>query len=214
MLKKLTPPFVLLLLTSTAGYAAQESSLSDDIVNQALSCADLVDKIRDSDCIAPVADFLKGGNLSLGATMGAFSVNLKVKNEKTVVGKMGGENSWAPHYSINTRPRHFDGSNFGYDYSFTYEQSATTSQVITRGGKDKAIDLGTYAIGSIIATQVNLFYSIGANDDSPAKYFTLAIGVGLGYGSVKGNTYLTEDETNTVCYDAATKYHEGTGSIE
>ncbi len=197
----------LLLLTCHVSLAEESVlPLGEDVNNHIASCTELLEQIRKSDCTAPIADFLAGGNLSIGASMVAFKVDVS-DDEVGTLGRLGGDNSWSPHYAVNSRPTYFGDSDFGYEYSFAFESSATTRQTVQRSGlKSRDLDLGTYAIGSILAAQANLFYAWGGHDTTPNQYLLTAFGLGIGYGSVRGHAYLTEDKSNTTCFDAGTDF--------
>lgn len=206
-IKRLIP--LICCVGQTVAYA-QEGSLVDDVDSSVQSCVELFAQIRESDCGQDLFRLFEGGNLSVGVAFSSFGLDIQDReNDKIILGNMSGTISTSPYYAINTKPGFFRESNFGYEFSFSYGQSTTIEQKISRNRLEEHINLGSYVIGSMLAAQANLFYAFGANDETPKKYFLAGLGVGAGYGSVLGRTYLTEDESNDLCYLAGSDYVGG-----
>lgn len=184
----------------------------DDAKNQAQACFDLIQTIRHSDCGNLVYRWLDGGFVSLGLSW--YSLAMKATKDKRVYADFLGETFATPHYGVTTRPNYFKESAFGYEYSLGITQAYTTVQGIDTAGKRVAHDLGTYVVASLYAVQANLFYAVGAHDESPHRYFRFGMGIGAGYANIKGKMYLTERQAtdNPACALAVTELGAGDSS--
>ena len=190
------------LTLASPGMAETLATDEQDLKEQVESCLELLKQIEASECGGYIMNFFRGGHINLG--LASYALTLDVKDGEVLLGRFGDDNSWAPHYSISTKRSFFGGSGFGYEYSFAMDDAFGVKQILKRGEQQVSHDLGTYAAGSIYAVQANLFYSIGGNDRTPDRYFTLGLGVGLGYASAQGTTYITDNVaiSNPAC-DAA-----------
>ena len=177
------------------------------------SCVELLEQISRSDCGSNIIKMFNGGNITLGASSYKLSLNLK-DSLNAQVASFPGDSTAIPHYSISTKRNFWGRSGLGYDYSFTFGQAAAFTQQIKRGEQFVNVDLGTYAVGSLMAAQANLFYSIGGNDSTPYKYFTFSLGLGMGYASTRGKAYITNaiETTNPSCFNAGSALVDKTSS--
>jgi len=192
----------LVLLSISHLVAAQLLPTEEEFQEHIQSCTDMWEQVRKSDCGSEYAHFIQGGNLRLGLNVYTFSLDIN-KNNRTQAA-FDGPASFMPHYSVHTRRNYWDNSEFGYEFSLTYGQAIATYQTLNVNGKKENYDLGTYAVGDMFAGQANVFYSFGSRDDTPHSYATLGVGLGLGYASVRGRAYLTEDKQtlSVLCLNA------------
>lgn len=185
-----------LLLTPISVFSASpvEEDLSESLVNGVQSCAELIAQLEHTDCGSRVLTFFEGGFISLG--LQASSLVVDIKKADDLQAKFDGDFGISPHYSITSGRQFFGNSNLAYEYSFVYDSSYGFLQKLQRDKLAKNVELDTYAVGSIMAAQANLLYAFGANDDTPKRYATFGIGLGIGYASTRGTYYITEDITN------------------
>jgi hypothetical protein len=174
---------------------AEQETISAKIRDTVQSCGELLEQIKRTDCGGTVYSFFRGGYVSLGAS--AYTLGANLEQNEVLQAQFAGPDAWVPHYAIRTQRNFFGSSDFGYAYSFGFEQGAATKQTITRNGKDASEDFGTYVIGSQLSAEANLFYSFGGNDHTPHRYATFGVGLGLGYGRGKGKVYITENTADT-----------------
>ncbi len=175
-----------------------------------VTCRDLVNQVKASDCLKPVSRFLYGATVVLG--MGLNSSRMTLKRQDTTVALLNGLLTPAPYYGFSLPRRYFGSSGFGWAVSLAYSSSVAVLQNIHRDGKDQNVDLGTYGMFTLGAASPALFYTYGARDEDPEKHIRFGIGLGLGLGSVRGTAYYTEaaeDSGSTACMDAATRYAGG-----
>jgi len=109
-----------------------------------------------------------------------------------------------PYFSVNTRPTFIDDTDFGFDFSFGFERAHALKQVVNRDGDSRTTDLNSFSIANTISTEASIFYSYGAQDETPKQYFVFGVGFGLGYADVVGKAYLTQVDQITAeeCYQA------------
>jgi hypothetical protein len=179
----------------------QSSGSGSTIEDTILSCGELWEQIRVSDCGGQIIDFFRDGYVSFGAASYSLSAHPQVGDSGAI---FSGGIHVTPYVSLNTRLSFIDTSEFGYDFSVGFDQAHAINQKVTRNNGSKRVDLSTFAIANTFSTEASIFYSYGAKDDTPRQYVLLGVGFGLGYADVVGKSYMTEvDESNdAACYQA------------
>lgn len=164
-----------------------------------LSCAEVVEIAKASDCAEPVQSFLDGAQVEISLAIKGTSINVHDKSSGDLEAHMTSTGVPSPGISLSLAPSFFGQSRFGWSLGFTYDDSYALEQRIRRSGKHKDVDLGSYITTTMIAAEPSLFYQWGES----SRYFRAGFGLALGYAAVRGNIYITEDKTNNACYQAA-----------
>mgnify|MGYP000108741545 CR=1 FL=1 len=161
---------------------------------EVLSCPELIGAIKKSNCLKPVAPFLEGAHVKLGLAVQSLTMKVETgKDDPVVKAQMSSTGSLSPYYSIGFKNNYFGDSGFGYAFGLAYLDSYALEQNIKRDSSETEVDLGTYVTTSMYALQPTLFFSRGARNNTPDTYFKAGIGATVGYSSVRGTSYLTED---------------------
>ena len=175
-----------------------------------LSCAEVVDIVKQSDCAGLVRPMLEGASVTVGLALQNLVVNVKESNSNRKLGEVRDDATPAPSISLDLRPSYILESKWGWGLGFNYDDAYALNQRITRSGKTEDVDLGSYMTSTMVTVTPNTFYQFG--EQYGDEYFRLGIGLALGYASVRGNAYLTEDQSNDACYDAGSDLVNETGS--
>ena len=180
----------------------QFSADSGDAGGESLTCSELYDQIKESDCAKPYFRFLKGASVKVGGSLN-FS-NLQIMSGDTLQASLDGLLTPAPYYSLSLASSFFGSTRFGYEFSLTYNSSMVLDQSIRRGETSRRFDLHTYSTISIAAVTPSVYFSIGGRDADPKTFFRLGLGLGAGWASVRGTAYFTEDERDSLCFAEST----------
>ncbi|MCV6608692.1 MAG: hypothetical protein OIF32_10795, partial [Campylobacterales bacterium] len=130
------------------------------------------------------------------------------KTEKITLAKMEGDLTPAPYYGVSTKKSFFGDSNFGYEFGFAYSNSYALNQKVDENSQKD--DFGTYSAISMVTFSPTAFYGYGINDSTPDQFVSIGVGLGVGYTTVKGTTYLTEDpDASADCKNAVNGYKKG-----
>ncbi|WP_353350425.1 hypothetical protein [Oceaniserpentilla sp. 4NH20-0058] len=169
-------------------------------------CEVLLEQIKHSECGKTTLAFLKNAYLKIGLDISQRSMSFKNTSTSETAYEMKGEFSLSPLLTASLGDNYFKNSNFGYQLGASYFSDTAFNQYIERGSQSKEIDMQTYSKMTVIAFTPTLFYSFGDHLSQRDNFFTLGIGLTAGYSKVKGNAYVTNDTTNSVCYDAGTQF--------
>jgi hypothetical protein len=180
--------------------AAADSASARDSADEE-TCRELMDRVRASDCVRPVARFLEGASVKVGVAL--YSGQLELTRNDSVKAYLLGILSPAPYYGFSFSPAWFGASRFGWELSFLYTNAVAVNQRFARADNDYR-DVGTYASMTFVSFSPSAFMALGARDGSPDTYVRLGVGVGAGWAAVRGTAYFTEDSSgaNHGCWDA------------
>ncbi len=176
----------------------------DDINEQYEQCEKLYETIRKSECANTILGLFGRIFLKLGVSF----TERQLKFQETATEKdsfiLSSGLKPRPIFSVALQDSYYDESNWGYGFGFNYFDDYAFEQTIQRGsGSDDktSVDLGTYSSMSVIAINPSLFYAWGRGDGTPNRYFKIGLGANLMYSKVRGTAYITEDKTDTACYE-------------
>jgi hypothetical protein len=203
---------VLLMSALTLSTSAYSLSLPIEQSEHLDSCNDLFEQISKSDCGQKTLGFLQDAYLKLGGNLTQRRMMFEDAKTSDKVFEMAGDWNPTPILTLSLGDSYFENSNFGYQLGVSYFSDAAYEQKITRGSEDRSVDLTTYSIMSVISFTPTIFYSFGRGDDTPKSFFTAGVGLNLGYSSVKGSAFITEFESDSVCYDTGTAFVNGTAT--
>ena len=173
-----------------------------------LSCAEVVEIAKASGCAQPVQGFLDGAHVEISLAVKGTNINIHDKSSGDLEAHMTSTGVPSPGISLSLAPSFFGQSRFGWSLGFTYDDSYALEQRIRRAGKNKDVDLGSYITTTMIAAEPSLFYQWGEE----RKFFRAGAGIALGYAAVRGNAYITEDKSQTSCYQAGSALFENGSS--
>jgi len=196
--------FILCLLFSSPLIHA--ISLSKEDHQYLDECEVLLEQIKQSECGKTTLAFLRNAYLKVGLTISQRSMSFEETNSQDPIFEMEGEMSLIPLLTASLGDTYFENSNFGYQLGFSYFSDTAFNQKIERNGEAKSIDMQTYSKMTVLAFTPTLFYTFGKHKGKQDNAFTAGLGLTAGYSKVKGNAYLTNDESNTACYEAGTQY--------
>lgn len=179
---------------------ASPSTLALEAVNNGLSCAEVIDVVKHSDCAELVQPLIEGSYITVGLALRSLSVTIKDKRSDNTLANVRDTAVPAPFISFDLKPTYFEDSAFGWGVGFNYGDAYALDQRVTRSGKDQDVDLGTYFTTTMLALTPNAFYQFGAPYSD--RYFRIGVGAALGFASVRGTAILTEDESDSACYQA------------
>jgi hypothetical protein len=201
---------VLAILYHAGATAAMAATPSEDTVAAMPegTCKDLIEKVKQSDCVRPISRFLDGASFTLGLALNTGG--LTITSHDSALAEMVGILSPSPYYGFALPMRFFGASRWGWQTSFSYNSSVSVYQRF--GGGLNPHDLGTYATMTFVSASPGLFLSLGARDEDPRIWWRFGVGLGAGWASVRGTAYFTEDKgpANAVCHDAAVAFEDGT----
>ena len=188
-----------------------------DEINQSYEqCEELYEQIRTSECAHSIFGIFGRVYLKLGVSFTERQVQFADKNDtENAVFRLTSGLKPRPILAASFQDSYFESSNWGYGFGFSYFDDYAFEQQIKRGGgSDEKIevDLGTYSSMNVIALTPSLFYSWGRDDGTPHRYLKIGLGLNFMYSAVRGTAYLTEDESNTSCYDLGSQIVLGTSS--
>lgn len=166
------------------------------------TCKEILDRVKQSDCIKPVARFLDGASVVLGLSFN--SGDMEIRSNDTLESSMIGILSPAPYFGLTSPLSFFGRSRWGYEFTFAYNSSVAIYQDV-RGGETQIRDLGTYTTITFLSLSPSVFVSVGARDEDPDVFWRTGIGLGAGWASVRGTSYFTLDSEggdNRACHDA------------
>lgn len=178
------------------------SSLALEEKQNGLSCAEIIDVVKQSDCAELVRPLIEGSYITAGLALRSLTVTIKDNSNNDTLAEVRDTAIPAPFISFDLKPSYFGNSHFGWGVGFNYGDAYALEQRLTRSGENKDIDLGTYITTNLLALTPNAFYQFG--DLYGDKYFRAGIGLAAGYAAVRGTAYLTEDKSNAACYEAGT----------
>ncbi len=185
------------------------SGPKDMAENNEMSCKELYEIIKKSDCGKDVFEFLEGATVKVGLSLS--SSNMFINSGDDELAGLKGLLSPEPYYSISLAPSFFGDTNFGYEASITYLSMFTQEQNTNRGESEKSLDLNTYSSSTLAAITPSLFYSIGGKKKNHDVFLRFGLGAGFGWTNVKGIAYYTQDQSSECedCYNASTEVLNG-----
>lgn len=197
--RKITHVFLFSFFSASSAFGQIE--IEESIQTKIDACADLLEEIRMSDCGNHILDFFEGGYIAGGITGYLLSLSPSIQNASA---KFSGDMHLTPKVMLKTRLNFIENTEFGYDYSFGFEQAHALSQTIKRPNGSTKIDLRTYTIANTFSTHASIFYSHGVKDETPRRYVLIGAGFGLGYADLVGNSYFTEgvETSSPACHQA------------
>ena len=181
------------------------------ILSNGKSCDELYEDMLESECASSVSKFLRGASLKLGVTLHTLDMDIAKKNDTDVLARMTGEVNFSPYVSLELSKAFLGSSNFGYSLDVTYVDTYALQQTITRSGKKRDVNLGSYVTDTGSAFQPAIFYVFGGRDKTPNRYLTFGLGATLGFSYIRGNSYLTDEisKVSASCFDAGTQFVGG-----
>lgn len=208
---------LLLFLNSSLVYAIETIKDTVDDVNKAVEqCEKLYEEIRNSECRQAFLDIVGKAYIKTGVSFTERQLRFEntANQEKAFVLSSGFKPR--PVFTAGIADTYFkeNQSNWGWGLGFSYFDDYAHAQVIERQGDRKQKDLGTYSTMNVIAFTPTLFYSWGRFDENPHTFGKLGLGFNLLYSHVRGTAYQTELISDSICYQAASSLHSGSGSTE
>ncbi|MEH6448210.1 MAG: hypothetical protein V7765_06030 [Oleispira sp.] len=179
---------------------ASPSALALETADNGLSCEEVIDVVKHSDCAELVKPLMEGSYITAGLALRSLSVTIKDNSDDSTLAHVRDTAVPAPFISLELKPSYFDDSSFGWGVGFNYGDAYALDQRVIRNGKNKDVDLGTYLTTTMLALTPNAFYQFG--DHYSDRYFRIGIGAALGFASIRGTAILTEDKLDTECYQA------------
>lgn len=165
-----------------------------------LSCAEVIEVVKHSDCAELVKPLLDGSYITVGLALRSLAVTIKDNEDDTTLAHIRDTAVPAPFISFSLKPSYFEDSSFGWGVGFNYGDAYALEQRVTRSGKNEDVDLGSYLTTTMLALTPNAFYQFGESYSD--HYFRIGLGLAMGYGAIRGTAYLTEDKSDTECYNA------------
>ncbi len=202
---QLMPMLMLVALVSiaasivTAPFTASFAAALEKTDN-GLSCAEVIDVVKRSDCAELVRPLIDGASITTGLALRSLNVTIKDNRSSKTLANVRDTAIPAPFISFDLKPSYFGDSSFGWGIGFNFTDAYALEQRVTRSNKNKDIDLGTYMTTTMLALTPNAFYQFG--DRYSSRYFRIGIGAALGYANIRGTAFLTEDKSNSACYQA------------
>lgn len=193
----------LCLLFPSCSFAISLSKANQEYLKE---CEVLLEQVEQSKCGKHTLAFLRNAYLKIGLTISQRSLTFEHSQTKKTLFDMEGQLTPIPFITASLGDSYFKNSNFGYQLGGSYFSDTAFDQAIERDGKVKVIDLQTYSKMTVLAFTPTLFYSIGRSTPNDDNYFTIGLGLTAGYSKVKGNAYVTNDESNANCYNTGSEY--------
>lgn len=175
------------------------SVIALDNDERGLSCDEVLEVVKRSDCAELAKPFLVGSHVVAGVSFNSLSVTIFNDNDDELA-TISDSTLPSPFISLTLKPSFFGNSNWGWGVGFNYNNTYALEQKITRSDKSKNIDLGTYITTTMLALTPNTFYQFG--DQHSERYFRIGAGAAVGYVHLRGIAYLTGDKSNTACYES------------
>lgn len=173
-----------------------------------LSCGEVVDIVKESGCADLVRPMIEGAHIITGLAWQSLVVNVREEDSNRLLGQVRDRAVPSPFISFDLRPSYI-AEKWGWGVGFNYGDAYALEQRISRSGNTQDLDLGSYMTSTMVTITPNTFYQFG--EQYGDEYFRIGLGLAMGYASVRGNLYLTEDESNQSCYDAGTDAVNKTG---
>jgi hypothetical protein len=168
------------------------------------TCKEILERVKRSDCVKPVARFLDGASVFFG--IGLNSMDLDITSGDTALASLIGILNPTPTFGLSLPNRYFGRSRWGYGFTFTYTNSIAYYQDLGEEKEpDQVKDLGSHAVTTFLSLSPSLFVSIGARDEDPDTYWRYGVGIGGGWASVRGAAYHNQSggPARQACVDAA-----------
>lgn len=165
-----------------------------------LSCAEVIDVVKHSDCAELVKPLIDGSSITVGLALRSLQVTIKDNHSDRTLANMRDTAVPAPFISFDLKPSYFGASSFGWGVGFNFGDAYALEQRVTRSNENKDVDLGTYITTTMFSLTPNAFYQFG--DRYSSRYFRIGVGAALGYATVRGTAFLTEDKSDSACYQA------------
>lgn len=198
---------MLIALTSAAmSPLAAELEKTDN----GLSCAEIIDVVKHSDCAELVRPLIDGSYITAGIALRSLDITIKDNRSNKTLANVRDTAIPAPFISFDLKPSYFGDSSFGWGIGFTFTDAYALEQRVIRSNKNKDVDLGTYMTTTMLALTPNAFYQFG--DRYSSRYFRIGVGAALGYAKIRGTAFLTEDKSNSACYQAGNDLISGSGA--
>jgi hypothetical protein len=143
---------------------------------------------------------MEGSYITVGLALRSLSVTIKDNSSRSTLANVRDTAVPAPFISLDLKPSFFGDTSFGWGVGFNYSDAYALEQRVTRSSKNVDVDLGTYMTTTMLALTPNAFYQFG--EPYSDRYFRIGIGAALGFASVRGTAFLTEDKSDGECYQA------------
>jgi hypothetical protein len=184
------------------------SVIASDNDVRGLSCDEVLEVVKQSDCAELAKPFLVGSHVVAGVSFNSLSVTI-FNNNNDELATISDRTLPSPFISLNLKPSFFGHSNWGWGIGFNYSNTYALEQKIKRSNKSKNVDLGTYITTTMLALTPNTFYQFGGQHSE--RYFRIGVGAALGYAHLRGTAYLTGDKSNTACYESGNNLVKNSG---
>lgn len=189
----------------------------DEINEQYEQCEELYETIRNSECANTIFGIFGKIYLKLGVSFTERQLKFQETSTEKDTFILSSGLKPRPIFSVALQDSYFSESNWGWGIGFNYFDDYAFEQTVSRGSSDDqkvSVDLGTYSSMSVIAVNPSVFYAWGRDDSTPYRYLKIGIGANLMYSAVRGTAFITEDETDTICYDHGTSLVNGGASTQ
>lgn len=172
-------------------------------------CQALYEQIQKSECASSVNRIFGRLYVSIGLSFSERFVEFQNASTEQDEFVLTSGLKPRPIFSLTTSDQYFEDSVFGYGLGFRYFDDYAYEQKIERSAGDVLVDLGTFSSMNVIAFSPSVFASWGRGDDRPNNYNKINVGFNLMYSAVKGSAYVTNDASDSACYDYGTQLVEG-----
>lgn len=193
---------LIMLFSGYPSFALEKSS-------NGLSCEEVLEVVKQSDCAEMAKPFLDGAYVTAGLSISSLSITVFDNSDSNTLAELNDSALPLPFIAFHLKPSFFGKSNFGWGVGFDYSNAYALEQSIIRSGDTKNVDLGTYITTTLFALTPNAFYQFG--DQYSDRYFRIGVGAAIGYAHIRGTAFFTEDESNSQCYQAGSDFVDGTG---
>jgi hypothetical protein len=196
------PMLVLMVLVSFSALALEDA-------DNGLSCDEVIDVVKNSDCAELVKPLIEGSYITAGLALRSLSVTITDNSSGNDLANIRDTTLPTPFVSFSLKPSYFDDSSFGWGVGVSYSDAYALEQRVIRSNNNIDVDLGSYITTTMLALTPNAFYQFGERFGD--RYFRIGVGATVGYAAVRGSVYLTEDESNNGCYQAGSDLVNQTG---
>lgn len=176
----------------TLNFVSDSASLIQDYSE--MSCTEMYDVIKESECASPVFKFLEGGTIRGG--IGMHFPGISFEKEEKEVAFLSGKFTPSPIFTVSLPRKMFNQNliksmNVGYETGLVWNTAFAFEQEVSNAEEIKTIDLRTYAMMQYIAVSPTLFMSIGENDETPKLWTAFGMGLGAGWAWLQGHVIET-----------------------
>ena len=182
----------------------------DSVKIEEQTCSEMYEEIKKSDCGQAIYSWFEGAELEIGISLTSPNLSVSDIDDKKTFSDQTGGASIFPAISLRFPHNYWGSSGMGYRFNFGYLYEFGFYQDIKRDGEIYEKDLNSYFYTLSAFITPAIIYDFGRTDDVNDPYWaSVGFGLGIGGGRLRGISYLTEDESDKVCYDAVTDYVEG-----